>query len=91
MSNPIHQSRVGRATVAAVQALLLHQVYALSTPFIEIENHTLDTTVHINGDVFTTRSEGRLAIPCQTGEVLSLQWRDQETRVLCQTRLYIGL
>lgn len=84
-------SRCAGVFTLALQAMLLHQLYAVPAPFLEIENHTRDTTVLINGDPFVARRDGRLAIPCSHGETLQVNWADQQTRALCRTRLYIGL
>lgn len=78
-------------SVGATQAILLHQLYAVHDTFLEIENHTPKTAITINGERFIARNDSRLAIPCSPGEVLSVRWEDQETGVLCRTRLYIGL
>ncbi|MEM9602713.1 MAG: hypothetical protein AAGA11_07605 [Pseudomonadota bacterium] len=75
----------------ALQTMLLHQLYAVRDPFLEIENHTPDTTVTINGDRFVARQDGRLAVPCYRGETLKIRWGGQETHALCRTRLYLGL
>ncbi len=74
----------------ALTTLLVHQLYAISEPFVEIVNSTPDATVLINGDAFETRTHGRLAVPCSSGETLEIRWNNERTGLLCQSRLYIG-
>ena len=81
----------GLLLAAATHTMLLHQLYAVADPYLEIENHTPDTSVTINGDQFIARNDGRLVVPCRSGETLHIRWGDLETSALCQTRLYIGL